>query len=135
MLCKSRRQQDDLSKFYYISLRHTLYCLKWGENFVSYVLDEISLEVRCSFHWSKYLKALSNSIGRYLTFEKTKLVEIRKSWLDKEFATARLKRSKRLVSDKSILEKNLSSLSSYSSVPYYEMSEITLLQLVPDSFC
>lgn len=36
------RQQEELSKFYYTSLRRVLFCLEWNENFIAYVLDELS---------------------------------------------------------------------------------------------
>jgi hypothetical protein len=105
--------------------------------FFSYILDEISLEDRCSLYWNRYLRALSDSIDGNLIFEKANLTEFRKSWLDKEFSIIGLRRSKRFVPHKLILEKVLawlSSVASNSSIPQYEVSEIDLLQLFPDSF-
>jgi hypothetical protein len=134
----TRKQQEDLSRFYYSSLRRTLCCLEWNENFFSYILDEISLEDRCSLYWNSYLRALSDPIDGNLIFEKANLTEFRKSWLDKELPIMGLRRSKRFVPHKSILEKVLtwlSSVPSNSSIPHYGMSEIDLLQLFPDSFC
>ena len=104
---------------------------------MSYVLDEISFKIAILFYWNRYLKALSNSTDGYLIFEKANLAKIRKSWLDKFFITG-LRRSKRFVSHKPILEKVLTLLSSASSnfsVPHYEISKIILLQLFLDSFC
>ncbi|CAF4217699.1 unnamed protein product [Rotaria socialis] len=43
----SRKQQQDLSHFYYTSLRRALCCLQWNENFFAFALDEKSLEDRC----------------------------------------------------------------------------------------
>ena len=134
----TRKQQEDLSKFYYSSLRRVLFCLEWNESFFSYVLDEISLEDRCLMYWNRYLIFLSNSIDGNLIFEKANLAEFRKSWLDNEFSIARLRRCKRFVSHTSVLEKVLSWLSSIplnSSVPHFELDEIELLQYFPDSFC
>ena len=73
------------------------------------------LEDCCSFYWNRCLKVLSNSIDGYLIFEKANLAETRKSWLDRAFSIAELRRSKRFVSNKSILEKVLAWLSSVSS--------------------
>ena len=64
--------------------------------------------------------------------------ELGKSWLDKEFSIRGLRRSKRFIPHQSILEKVvtwLSSIPSNSSVPHFEMHEIELLHLFPDSFC
>ena len=134
----TRKQQDDLSKFYYSSLRRTLCCFEWNEYFISYVLDEISMEDRCFSYWNRFLKALSNSTDGNLIFEKANLAEIRKSWLDKEFSISGLRRAKIFVPHISISEKVLTWLSSVpfdSSIPQYKISEINLLQSLPDSFC
>ena len=53
--------------------------LEWNKYFISYVLDEISLEDRCFSYWNRFLKALSNSTDGNLIFEKANLAEIRKS--------------------------------------------------------
>jgi hypothetical protein len=134
----TRNQQDGLSKFYYTSLRRTLSSLMWNENLFAYFLDELSLEDRCSSYWNRYLITLSDSLDGSLIFEKANFSEFRKSWLDKEFSIRGLRRSKRFITHQSILEKVvtwLSSTPSNSSVPYFEMYEIELLHLFPDSFC
>ena len=134
----TRNQQDGLSKFYYTSLRRTLSSLTWNENLFAFFLDELSLEDRCSSYWNRYLMTLSDSLDGSLIFEKANFSEFRKSWLDKEFSIKGLRRSKRFVPHQSILEKVvtwLSSIPSNSSVPHFDMYEIELLHLFPDSFC
>ena len=134
----TRKQQDNLPKFYHSSVRRTLCCLEWNEYFISYVFDEISLEDCCLSYWNRFLKALSNSTDGNLIFEKANLGEIRKSWLDKEFSISGLRRSKRFVPHISILEKVLTCLSSVpsdSSISHYKISEINLFQSFLDSFC
>ncbi len=132
------KQQDDLSKFYYSSLRRTLCCLDWNDNFFSYILDELSLENRCALYWNRYLHVLAVSTDGVLLLEKANLAEFRKSWLNKEFSIKGLNRSKRFVPHLSILEKVLtwlSSVPSYSSVPQFDIDDIILLQVFPETFC
>jgi hypothetical protein len=134
----TRKQQENMSKFYYTSLRRSMNCLHWNELFFASLLDELSFEDRCSAYWNKYLVALSNSIDGNLIFEKANIWEIRKSWLDKEFSISCLRKSKRLVPQTSILEKVVSWLSSVpqnSSVFHYDLHDIELLQNFSDSFC
>ncbi|CAF4125459.1 unnamed protein product [Adineta steineri] len=137
-LLLTRKQQESICKFYHTSLRRVLYCLEWNDIFFSYVLDELSLEDRCSAYWNRYLIALSASTDGNLLFEKANLCEFRKSWLDKEFSIRCLRKSKRFVPNHSILEKVVTWLSSIpmnSSVPHFEMQDIELLENFPDSFC
>jgi hypothetical protein len=131
------KQRNDLSHFYYASLRRTLFCLEWSDNFFSFILDEPSLEDRCASYWNRYLIALSDNIDGFLLFEKANLSVFRKSWLNKEFSIVGLYRSKRFVPQYSVLEKILMWLSSIplnSSVPHYELHDLELLQLFPESF-
>ena len=58
----SRNQQQELSSFYFSSLRRTLSCLQWKENFFSFDLDELSLRDRCAAYWNRFLCALSDSV-------------------------------------------------------------------------
>ncbi|CAF0906163.1 unnamed protein product [Adineta steineri] len=69
----TRKQQESMCKFYYTSLRRVLFCLEWNDIFFSYVLDELSLEDRCSAYWNRYLIALSDSTDGNLIFEKANL--------------------------------------------------------------
>ncbi|CAF4025281.1 unnamed protein product [Adineta steineri] len=70
----TRKQHESMCKFYYTSLRRVLYCLEWNEIFFSYVLDELSLEDRCSAYWNRYLIALSDSTDGNLLVEKANLL-------------------------------------------------------------
>jgi hypothetical protein len=134
----TKKQQDDLSKFYYSSLRRTLFCLEWNEYFFAYILDELSLEDRCSLYWNRYLTALADSTDGYLLFEKANLAEFRKCWLNGEFTIRCLRRSRRFIPNQSILERVVTWLASVpvcSSIPHYEIGDIELLQLFPETFC
>ena len=134
----SRNQQQELSSFYFSSLRRTLSCLQWKEKNFSSALDELSLEDRCAAYWNRFLSSLSDSIDGQLILEKANICQFRKSWLDSEFSIQCLRRSKRFVSHVSILEKAvlwLASVPQNSSVPDFEKSEIDLLLFFPESFC
>lgn len=134
----SRNQQQELSSFYFASLRRTLSCLQWKENFFSYALDERSLEDRCAAYWNRFLSALADSVDGQLILEKANICQFRKSWLDNEYSIQCLRRSKRFVSHVSILEKAvlwLASVPLNSSVPNFDKSEIDLLLFFPESFC
>ena len=133
----SRKQQQDLSHFYYTSLRRVLFLLHWNENFFAFALDEKSLEDRCSSYWEKYLIALADSIDGELLFEKTNMNVFRQIWIDRQVPIKCLRTSKRFISHCSIIEKIvgwLSSVPSRSSVPVYEIDEIQLLEDFPESF-
>jgi hypothetical protein len=133
----SAKQQYDLSHFYYSSLRRILYCLNWNENFFAFVLDEKSLEDRCSSYWEKYLITLADSTDGILLFEKANLNVLRECWIEGCFSVKCLRRSKRFVSNHSIIEKIicwLSSIPSRSSIPSYDIDEIQLLEDFPESF-
>ena len=134
----TRKQQENMSSFYYTSLRRTLNCLEWNEIFFAHLLDELSLEDRCSAYWNRYLVALSNSIDGDLIFEKANLCEFRKSWLNREYSICCLRKSKRFVPYTLILETIvtwLSSIPQKSSVFHYDIQDIELLQSFSDSFC
>ncbi|CAF3245129.1 unnamed protein product [Rotaria socialis] len=133
----SENQQNDLSHFYYSSLRRVLYCLHWNENFFAFALDEKSLEDRCHSYWEKYLAALADSIDGELLFEKANLNVFRQIWIDKQFSIKCLRTSKRFIPHQSIIEKIvgwMASIPSRSSVPVYEIDEIQLLKDFPESF-
>jgi len=100
-------------------------------------LDKISLEDRCAAYWNRYLLALADSTDGVLLLEKANLNEFRKSWSNGEFSIKCIRRSKRFIDHQSIIEKVvtwLSSVPSFSSVPYYDMDDVLLLQFFPESF-
>jgi len=100
-------------------------------------MNERSLEDRCASYWDKYLVALADSIDGKLILEKSNLNEFRKGWLQGEFSLKGLRRSRRFVECTSILEKALSwlmSVPSSSSIPFFEMEEVQLLQDFPETF-
>ena len=101
----SRNQQQDLSHFYYTSLRRVLYCIHWNENLVAFALDEKSLEDRCYSYWVRYLVALSDSIDGELLFEQANLNMFRQLWLDKRTSIKCLRASKRFIPHQSMIEK------------------------------
>ena len=133
----TRIQQNDLSHFYYSSLRRCLYCLEWNDNFFSFVLDELSLEDRCASYWNRYLIFLADSLDGSLLFEHANLSVFRQCWLNKEFPIACLRRSKRFVPHQSLLEKIVRWISSVplnSSVTHFDLEDLVVLQHFPESF-
>jgi len=127
----SKKQQDDLSHFYSTCLRRVLFCLHWNDNLFSFALNEKMLIDRCAIYWNNFFISLSDSTDGNLLFEKANLTEFRKCWLDNEFTISCLRKSKRFVDHRSILEKAISWVSSVpdqSSVPFYEMDELSLLE-------
>ena len=86
---------------------------------------------RCAAYWNNFFIFLSDSIDGNLLFEKANLTEFRKAWLDKEYTISCLRKSKRFVDHRSILERAVAWVSSVplqSSVPFYEMEELSLLE-------
>ena len=127
----SNRQQEDLSHFYSTCLRRVLFCLHWNDNFFPFALNEKMLIDRCAAYWNNFFIFLSDSIDGNLLFEKANLTEFRKAWLDKEYTISCLRKSKRFVDHRSILERAVawaSSVPLQSSVPFYEMEELSLLE-------
>ncbi len=133
----TEKQQEDLSHFYFSCLRRVLFSLHWNENFFAFVLDERSLVDRCVAYWNRYLVALADSNDGELLLEKANMNEFRKSWLNREYFIKCLRRSKRFIDNKSIIEKVISWLASVPtgpSVPWFDMEEIELLCIFPESF-
>ncbi|CAF2948356.1 unnamed protein product [Rotaria sp. Silwood2] len=133
----SVKQQSDLSHYYFSSLRRIMFCLHWSENFFAFAMDEKSFEDRCAAYWERYLYALADSTDGMLLFEKANLNVLRQSWINKNFSIKCLRKSKRFVSNESIIETVVSwlnSVPSLSSIPNYEVDEIQLLEDFPESF-
>jgi len=105
--------------------------------FFAFAMDEKSFEDRCAAYWERYLYALADSTDGMLLFEKANLNVLRQSWINKDFSIKCLWKSKRFVSNESVIETVvswLSSVSSLSSIPNYELDEIQLLEDFPESF-
>ena len=112
-------------------------CLQWNNNFFAYALDEISLEDRAAKYWSNYLLFLSNTTDGEMIFSNANLNQFRKSWLNSEFSILGLRKSKRFIGYKSVLERVIEWLSSVpddSSVPFFPIEEILTLQEFPETF-
>ena len=58
----TRRQQEELSHFYFTCLKRISFHLEWPDPFYSFAFNEISLADHVSKYWVKYIKALSNSV-------------------------------------------------------------------------
>jgi len=132
------KQRNDLSHFYYTSLRRCLFCLQWNNDFFSFAIDELSLEDRCLAYWNRYFSFLSDSIDGKLLLEQANHSIYRASWLNREFSIRGLRKSKRYIPYQSIIGRVsewISSVPQYSSVPYFEIDDIELLQHFPESFC
>lgn len=133
----SKKQQDDLSYFYSTCLRRVLFCLHWNDSLFSFALDEKMLVDRCARYWNNFFISLSDSTDGNLLFEKANLTEFRKFWMDREFIIRCLRKSKRFVDHRSILERAISWVSSIpdqSSVPFYEIEELSLLEDFASTF-
>lgn len=127
----TENQRNDLADFYCTSIRHTLSCLHWYIELFSFALDEKMLVDRSASYWNRYLVFLSDSTDGNLLFEKANLNEFRTSWLAKEYTISCLRKSKRYVAHKSILERItswVSSVSSQSSVRFFERDDLLLLE-------
>ena len=87
--------------------------------------------------WKKFLVALADSVDGELMVEKANQNTFRQGWLEGEFIVKYSRRSKRFISHRSIIEKVaefLATVPSVSSVPVFEVDEIFLLELFPESF-
>lgn len=127
----TKKQQDDLSHFYSTYLRRTLFCLHCNDTFFSLALDEKMLIDRCVVYWNNFFISLSNSTDGNLLIEKANRTDFLTCWLNKEFFISGLRRSKRFVERLSILEKVISWISSaptQSSIPFYDIDELLLLE-------
>jgi len=114
-----------------------LFCLGLNDFLFAYLFDELSFDDRCYRYWNRYLVALSDSVDRELIFERASLNCLRQSWVDREFSIKCLRVSKRFIDNDSVLErcmKWICSNSSLSSIPEYDLKEIQLLRLFPESF-
>ena len=78
----TRKQQEDLSHFYFTCLKRISFHLEWSDPLYSFALNEISLEDRVSRYWDKYWNALSNSADGYLLLEQTNWNTYRTMWRD-----------------------------------------------------
>ncbi len=81
--------------------------------------------------------AFADSTDGKLLVEKANLNEYRKSWLDRKYSIKCLRKSKRYVDNKSMIEKIakwLASVPAGSSVPSYDIRDIELLSNFPESF-
>jgi hypothetical protein len=132
-----KKQHDDLSHFYYSCLCRVLFCLSWKEHFFAFALDEKALIDQCASYWNKFLISLSDSPDGFLLLEKANLNEWKKSWLNSELTISCLRRSKRFIELRSILEVVLNWLVSVpmnSSIPDFDMDDLSLLENFLESF-
>ena len=130
-------QRSLLSHFYFTCLKRSLYCLGIDDFLFAYLFDELSLEDRCYKYWNRYLIALADSIDGELIFEQSSLNTFRQSWVDREFSIKWLRVSKRFIDNESVFESCMrwvSSNSSHSSLPSFDMEEVQLLGFFPESF-
>ena len=133
----SDRQCAQISHFYFTCLKRILFCLGWNDSLFAYVFDEMSLTDRCIRYWDNYLIALSSSIDGEMLLDRATLSFIRQSWVEGYFSIKGLRVSQRYVENKSVLERCMKWISSHpypSSVPDYDMEELHLLRIFPDSF-
>jgi hypothetical protein len=72
-----------------------------------------------------------------MIFDRASLNLFRQSWVERDYVIKWMRVSKRYVDNKSVFERCMewvSSNSSLSSVPNYDMEEIQLLRIFPQSF-
>ena len=133
----THKQRDDLSHFYYLSLRRIFRCLHWSDIFSAYAFDEISLKDSCLKYWDRYLVALADTTDGELIFEQGSFNQIRKAWLQKEFPIKDLFRSKRYVEHISVIEQCLqwcSANRSSWSIVEYDILDVYILEEFADTF-
>ena len=133
----TQKQRDDLSHFYYTTLKRIMHCMQWRDIFFAFALDEPSLEDRCTKYWNKYIESLDDSKDGELLLEQANLNAFRSLWLQYQYPIKGIHKSKRFVEHVSILEKCLQWTASnhyQSSVINFEMSEILTLELFPKTF-
>lgn len=133
----TQKQRDDLSHFYYTSLKRIMHCNQWGDSFFAYIFDEISLDDRCFRYWNRYIESLANTIDGELLFEQANLNEFRSLWLQSQYPIKGLHKSKRFVEYTSVFEKCMQwcvSNASRSSVIDYDILEIQTLEGFPETF-
>ncbi|CAF4561216.1 unnamed protein product, partial [Rotaria sp. Silwood2] len=70
----------------------------------AFSMDEKSFEDRCAAYWERYLYDLADSTDGMLLFEKANLNVLRQSWINKDFSIKCLRKSKRFVSNESVIE-------------------------------
>lgn len=103
----------------------------------TYIFDQLSLDDRCFRYWNRYLIALADSTDGVLLLESAGLNSFRHSWEDREFSVKGLRISKRFIDDKPVFERYMdwiSSFSSFLSTIDYDIEEIQLLCIFPESF-
>ena len=130
-------QRSLLSHFYFTCLKRVLHGLGTNDLLFAYLFDEPSLEDRCYKYWNKYLVALSDSLDGGLIFENSCFNFFRQSWVNREFSIKGLRISKRFIDNESVFERCLkwvSSNSSLSSLPSFDIDEVQLLFSFPESF-
>jgi hypothetical protein len=102
----------------------------------AYLFDELSLEDRCYRYWCRFLLALSDSTDGEMIFDRASLNLFSQSWVEGHYVIKRMRVSKRYVDNKSVFERCMewvSSISTLSSVPNYDMEGIKLLRIFPES--
>ncbi|CAF1186080.1 unnamed protein product [Adineta ricciae] len=130
-------QQQDLNHFYFVCLRRIYHCLHFSNEFVSYALNEKSLEDRCRTYWEKYFIALSSTTDGRLIFEQANLNFFRESWLGRYYPVKGVHRTKRFSSHTSLLEKCAAwcaSIPENDSVIEYDIDEVWTLAAFPETF-
>jgi hypothetical protein len=133
----SRKQQSDLSHFYYTCLKRTSFHLEWSDSFYAYAMCEISLEDRCYRYWENYLKALTEATDGTLLMEQAILNLNRTTWLDNEHPIRCLHRSRRYVNNTSIIEKSsrwCADNATVDSIPLFDSEDILNFSLFPETF-
>jgi hypothetical protein len=133
----TRRQQEDLSHFYYTCLKRTSFHLEWADPIYAYIMNEISLEDRVSKYWEKYLGALSHWRDGFMLLEQLNWSKYRSMWVNKEYPIKCLHRSKRFVNHIPVLERCVnwcSNNATMDSIPIFEEEDTSCLSLFPETF-
>lgn len=135
-LC-TRAQRSALDRLYFTAIKKVYRSAGWRNELISFLFDEVPLHSRCVKYWRKMTGHLENSSDGNLLLEQTTLNQWRTMWLGKEFPISRIRRSKRFVAHKSVLDQIFNWMQEYNLLhdsPVYKPEEIEALIFFPDSF-
>ena len=103
-------QRSDLSHLYFTLLKRILHCQHWEDLIFSSIYKEKLLEDHCYKYWEKYLKELAKTRDGYLLLEQSELNTHRSNWQEGATSVRCLRRSKRFVQHRDVLEQTIHSM-------------------------
>ncbi|CAF3062969.1 unnamed protein product [Rotaria sp. Silwood2] len=130
-------QRTSLNHLYFTLLKRAYRCQVWEDLIFSSMYNEKHLDDHCYAYWEKYLKALEKSKDGYLLWEQSELNEYRSKWQEGDSSIRCLRRSKRFVSHRNVLEQAINWMATHGtsdSVIHYSDEDLLCFARFPDSF-